>query len=92
MITNEPMPRRVVVDVDSRGRVSLARFGIKDTQLLVEELEDGGVVMHRAVVMTPAEARHYSNPEAVAQLERATTSARDGDVRALELRSGTPTR
>ena len=87
MLTDQPAPRRVVVDVDSRGRVSLARFGIKDTQLVVEELEGGGIAMHPAVVMTPAEARHYSDPEAVALLERARASARAGNVKPLQLRS-----
>jgi len=82
-----PGPRRVVVDVDSRGRVSLARFGIKDTQLIVEALEDGGIAMYPAVVMTPAEARHYSNPEAMAQLDQALSAARSGNARSFQLRS-----
>ena len=76
-----------MVDVDSRGRVSLARFGIKDTQLVVEELEGGGIALHPAVVMTRAEARHYSDSEAMALLDRAMVSARRGDVHPLQLRS-----
>lgn len=80
-------PLRRVVDVDRRGRVSLARFGIRDTQLVVEFLDDGGIAMHPAIVMTPAEARHYGNPEAVAALDRALESARRGDIRPHELRS-----
>jgi hypothetical protein len=76
-----------VVDVDGRGRVSLARFGIKDTQLVVEELDDGGVVLHPAVVMTPAEMRHYTNSHSVAALDRAFASARTGDVLGFKLRS-----
>lgn len=80
-------PKRVVLDVDSRGRVSLARFGIKDTQLVVEELPDGGVALHPAVVMTPAEARHYTDPEAVAALNRALEAAAAGDTQPLTLRS-----
>lgn len=87
MLTDRPGPRRVVVDVDSRGRVSLARFGIKDTQLIVEPLEDGGIAMHPAVVMTPAEARHYTNPEAVERLDQALASARSGNIRPIPLRS-----
>lgn len=87
MLTDRPTPRRVVVDVDSRGRVSLARFGIKDTQLVVDELDDGGIAMHPAVVLTPAEARHYSNPQAIAALDRALASARKGNIRSHQLRS-----
>ena len=79
--------RRVVVDVDNRGRISLARFGIKDTQLIVEELSDGGLAIHPAVVMTPAEARHYSNPQAIAALDRALASASEGNTRLYQLRS-----
>ena len=80
-------PKRVVVDVDERGRVSLARFGIRDTQMVVEELEDGGVALHRAVVMTPAEARHYANPKAVEMLDQALESAQAGKSRSYQLRS-----
>ena len=80
-------PKRVVLDVDSRGRLSLARFGINDTQLVVEELPDGGVALHPAVVMTPAEARHYGNPEAVAALDRTLEAADAGDTQPLTLRS-----
>lgn len=87
MITDQPIPKRVVVDVDERGRVSLARFGIKDTQMVVEELEDGGIALHRAVVMTPAEARHYANPAAVELLDRALASVEEGKTRSYRLRS-----
>lgn len=77
---DQPARNRTVVDVDSRGRVSLARFGVKDTQLVVEEIEDGGLVLFPAVVLTPAEARHYKDPQAVEQLDRALASANRGDV------------
>jgi hypothetical protein len=83
----DKMPVHRVIDVDRRGRVSLARFGIRDTQLIVEELDDGGVALHPAIVMTPAEARHYANPEAVAAFDAALASAREGDVHSIELRS-----
>ncbi len=86
MAKNESLPLRRVVQVDRRGRVSLARFGISDTQLVVEELEDGGVALHPAIVMTPAEARHYGNPEAAAALDQALASAREGAIRRFELR------
>lgn len=42
-------PKRVVVDVDERGRVSLARFGIRDMQTVVGELVAGngeGMAFH----------------------------------------------
>jgi hypothetical protein len=87
MQRDQPSRRRVVVDVDSRGLVSLARFGIKDTQLVVEEIADGGLIMHQAVVLTPAEARHSGNPEATAALDEALASAQAGEVRSYKLRS-----
>ncbi len=87
MPTDHATPKRIVVDVDRRGRVSLARFGIKDTQLVVEELDDGGLAMYPAIVMTPAEARHYANPEAVAKLEQALASVKSGNVRTHQLKS-----
>lgn len=39
--------RRTIIDVDARGRVSLARFGLKDTQLVVDRLPDGGLSYNR---------------------------------------------
>ncbi len=88
MLTDhQPTPRRVVVEADSRGRISLAKFGIKDTQLIVEELTDGSLAIHPAVVMTAAEARHYSSPQAIAVLDRALASANKGNARSMRLRS-----
>jgi hypothetical protein len=85
-----PSPgRRVVVDVDSRGRVSLARFGLKNTQMIVNELDDGGMILHPAIVMTPAEARHYADPDAVNALDEAIRSAQAGELERLKLRSQT---
>ncbi|HEX9864148.1 MAG TPA: hypothetical protein VGC03_04195 [Acidimicrobiia bacterium] len=46
--------QRVIVDVDAREPVSLARFGVKSTQLVVASLPDGGLVLHEAVALTPA--------------------------------------
>jgi len=83
--------RRIIVDVDERGRVSLARFGIKDTQVVVDQLPDGGLAMHRAIALTPAEARHYGDPIAQEALEGGLKDARAGRVRKAELRSESPT-
>lgn len=83
--------RRIIVEVDERGRVSLARFGIKDTQVVVDQLPDGGLAMHRAIAMTPAEARHYGDPRAQEALERGLTDAEAGRIRKAELRSEPPT-
>lgn len=86
--------QRVIVDVDARGRVSLARFGVKATQLVVDSLPDGGLVLHEAVALTPAEVAHYRDPAAVAALERGLSDAEAGRIRKGNLRSdqkqGTP--
>ena len=87
MLIDQPKSKRVVVDVDRRGRVSLARFGIRDTQLVVEEIEDGGIIMYPAVVLTPAEARHYADPKAVAKLDQALASVKSGDIHRHKLKS-----
>jgi hypothetical protein len=79
--------RRVILDVDSRGRISLARFGYKSGQLVVDELADGGLVIHRAVALTPVEAAHYLNEEAVAALDRAMAEVESGRLRKVPLRS-----
>jgi hypothetical protein len=79
--------QRVIVDVDARGRVSLARFGVKSTQLVVDSLPDGGLVLHEAVALTPAEAAHYRDPTAVAALELGLSDAEAGRIRKGNLRS-----
>ncbi len=69
---------RIVLDVDPRGRVSLARFGFKNTQIVVDHLPGGGLVVNKAVVMTPIEAAHYADPEAVRLLDQAWVSVQEG--------------
>lgn len=83
--------RRIIIDVDERGRVSLARFGLKDTQVVVNSLPDGGLTMHPAIALTTAEARHYNDPAAQEALERGLEDARAGRVRGFVLRSDSPT-
>jgi len=72
--------RRTVVSVDDRGRISLARFGIKNMSVVVDELSTGGVSIQPAVVMTEAEAAHYRNPAAVAALEAGLGDANAGRI------------
>ena len=78
---------RVIVDVDARGRVSLARFEVKSTQLIVDPLPDGGLVLHQAIAVTAAEAAHYRDPVAMAALERGLADAKAGQLRSGSLRS-----
>lgn len=85
-MTSKP-ERRAVVDIDERGRVSLARFGIKGTSVIVERLPSGGVVIQPAVVMTEAEAAHYRSSDAVAALQRGTADVDAGRLVSRMLRS-----
>lgn len=80
-------PRRAVVEVDERGRVSLAKFGIKGTSVVIETLPAGGVIIQPAVVMTEAEAAHFRNPEAVTALERGLADAKARRIHTRKLRS-----
>jgi hypothetical protein len=68
----------------------LARFGLKDTQLVVDRLPDGGLVLQQAVALTPAEAAHYRDPAAVAALERGLADVECGRTRSASLRSNQP--
>ena len=86
-MTADPKPRRVIVDIDERGRLSLARFGFRSMQVVVGSTDDGGLVVHPAIAMTPAEAAHYRDPEAIRLLDQALTSAREGRLTPLRLRS-----
>ena len=78
---------RTIIDVDKRGRVSLARFGLKNMQLVVDRLPDGALVLQEAIALTPAEAAHYRDPVAVAALERGLADYTAGRVGRGELRS-----
>lgn len=56
----------VLVEVDSRGRVSLGRVATSDHQrYLAHEEPDGTVVLTPAVVMSELEARFLANPDLV---------------------------
>jgi len=85
-MTADPRTRRVIIDVDERGRVSLARFGFRSMQVVVDSTDDGGLVLHPAIALTPAEAAHYGDPEAVRLLEQALASAREGRLAPLRPR------
>ena len=76
-----------MVEVDARGRVSLAKYGLKNMNVVIDPLEGGGITIQPAVILTEAEAAHYANPEAVAQVENALESARTGKVGKLQRRS-----
>ena len=86
-MTARRMPRRLIVDIDDRGRLSLARFGFRSMQVVIDSTDDGGVIIHPAVALTAAEAAHYGNPEAIRLLEQALASAREGRLEPLRLRS-----
>lgn len=73
--------RRVIVEADGNGQVSLACFGIKNTQLMAEERENGSISLLPTTGMSPAEVEHYRDPEAVARLEKAFAEAREGKLR-----------
>jgi len=79
--------RRVILDVDDRGRVSLGKLGFRSMQVVADSTDDGGLILHPAVPMTPAEAAHYQNPEAVAALNAALESANEERLSTLRLRS-----
>lgn len=78
---------RVMIEVDERGRASLAKLGFKNTQLVAEELEAGVFTIQPAVILTKLEAAHYDDPGAMAALVRARASQKEGRVSKGKLRS-----
>ncbi|GBE22706.1 MAG TPA: hypothetical protein ENH00_02185 [Actinobacteria bacterium] len=80
------MTRRNIAHVDHRGRVSLASFGLADTDVVVERSDDGSVTLSPAVVLTAAEARHYGSTEAQRALADGLASFADGKVSSFRLR------
>ena len=67
--------------------MSLAKFGIRSMQLVAESTADGGLIIHPAIALTPAEAAHYRDPEAVSRLDEALAAAAEGRLQPLTLRS-----
>ena len=59
-----------LLDVDERRRTTLSKLG-HHRQYLGEELPDGTVVLHPAVVMSEVQARLLAAPALLAQLTEA---------------------
>lgn len=59
-----------LLDVDERRRTTLSKLG-HHRQYLAEELPDGTVVLHPAVVMAEVQARLLASPALLAQLTEA---------------------
>jgi len=58
-----------LVEVDSRKRVSLSRFGVEEHARYLVALEAGGrIVLTPAVVMSETEAKFLAHPELVAEI------------------------
>lgn len=84
-----PSRGRRVLPVDDRGRISLAKYGLKNMDVVVEELPSGeGVSIQPAVVLTEAEAAHFRSPAAVEALARGLDDAKAGRVSTMRLRAG----
>lgn len=86
-MTSEHSKRRVILDVDDRGRVSLGKLGFRSMQVVADPTDDGGLILHPAVAVTPAELAHYQSPDAVAALDAAIAAANEGHTSPLRLRS-----
>ena len=78
--------RRSVATLDSRGRLSLGRYGLKNMTVVIEELEDGGVSIQPAVVLTEAEAAHYRSPEAEKALRQGLADVEAGRISESQFR------
>jgi hypothetical protein len=59
----------VLIDIDSRGRVSLGRLKAAPGPYLGEVESDGTIVLHPASVMTAAQARLLADPELMESID-----------------------
>lgn len=66
----------ILVQTDARGRVTLP--GQKNKSFLLEENEDGSVVLQPAVVVSQAQYEYDNDPALRAMLAEAMTSPRVG--------------
>ena len=64
--------------MDSRGRVSLAKFGFRDTQLLAVQGDDGTITLEEVVPLTRAELEHFTDPGSIEALQRAWDQVKAG--------------
>lgn len=70
------MPKQPAVDVDERGRTSLARVRHHDyDRYTVEELPDGTLVLTPAVTISAVELAALQNPK----VQAAVAAAKSGD-------------
>lgn len=69
---------RLVIDVDDRGRASLAKMGYKNIQLVAEKIGDQTYTLQPAVILTASEAE---------QLSAARRSQKEGRVKPGRLRT-----
>jgi hypothetical protein len=61
-----------IIEVDSRGRISLGKLGRPDTQRYLARVEDDGtIVLQPAVVISAFEARVLADPALVARVQAA---------------------
>ena len=73
------MARQAAVDVDERGRTSLARVRSHDyDRYTVEELNDGTLILTPAVTISAVELAALRNPEVMAAVAAAKTGDRSG--------------
>jgi hypothetical protein len=63
------MAEPVLIDVDSRGRVSLGRLHVAPGPYLGEVEPDGTVVLHPASVMTTSQEKLRAKPELMAAID-----------------------
>jgi hypothetical protein len=75
------MQTRRFLDVDSRGRISLAKFGYRDTQLLAIQQDDGTITLEEVVPLTRAELEHFTDPKSIEALQRAWDQAGKGETK-----------
>jgi len=73
------MARHAAVDVDERGRTSLARVRSHDyDRYTVEELEDGTLILTPAVTISAVELAALRNPKVMAAVAAAKSGDRSG--------------
>lgn len=69
-----------LLDVDERRRTTLSKLG-HHRRYLAEELPDGTVVLHPAVVMAEVQARLLASPALLAELTEANGLGEEGLLR-----------
>ncbi|HUW78640.1 MAG TPA: hypothetical protein VMV52_07830 [Candidatus Nanopelagicaceae bacterium] len=84
------MDAKELVEIDSRGRVTLGRARVAPGRYLLEVASDGVLILHPAAVMTTAQARLLVRPDIMEIIDAMANEPSNPSERGRPKRSPSP--